>query len=326
VPNESAECRLYGFEQTKNFFSHINNVSLSLEDRIKITPTFALIGGLRVEEINVHRTAFDVNGVLRSADGYSKTFTPVTGRIGYTWEAVPGLTFYSLYATAADPAANNIFNIRPNQLVLTTSRTYETGLKQLFWNNRAEWTFSAFDIERNNVIQSKSGHLVNVASNVHAKGIEIAGAVRPTDQWKLWANVAFIESKYGNFIDNDTGEDFTGKTSPNVPRFIGNVGTSYRFVTRWPVEVGGSVRHVGARFMGDDNLVIMNSYTIVDAFAFIGIPRMDNPIKGVNSTRIGFRVRNLTDKKYAIWADPGYPDQVLLGAPRSYEVSAAFKW
>jgi iron complex outermembrane receptor protein len=70
----------------------------------------------------------------------------------------------------------------------------------------------------------------------------------------------------------------------------------------------------------------MNSYTIVDAFAFIGIPRMDNPIKGVDSTRIGFRVRNLTDKKYAIWADPGYPDQVLLGAPRSYEVSAAFKW
>jgi len=38
------------------------------------------------------------------------------------------------------------------------------------------------------------------------------------------------------------------------------------------------------------------------------------------------RVRNLADKKYAIWADPGYPDQVILGAPRTYEFGAAFKF
>jgi iron complex outermembrane receptor protein len=37
-------------------------------------------------------------------------------------------------------------------------------------------------------------------------------------------------------------------------------------------------------------------------------------------------VRNLADKKYAIWSDPFYPDQILLGAPRSYEISAALKF
>jgi iron complex outermembrane recepter protein len=37
-------------------------------------------------------------------------------------------------------------------------------------------------------------------------------------------------------------------------------------------------------------------------------------------------VRNLTDTKYAIWGDPFYPDQILLGAPRSFEMSAAFKF
>jgi len=42
--------------------------------------------------------------------------------------------------------------------------------------------------------------------------------------------------------------------------------------------------------------------------------------------RVTFRVRNLTDKKYAVWGDPGYPDQIILGAPRTFEVSAAFKW
>jgi iron complex outermembrane receptor protein len=320
---------LYLDESDEHIRTRVSNVALSFEDRLKITPTFALIGGLRFEEIELSRTRFSREGVLRSDIGYpfSKDFTPVTGRIGYTWEALPGLTFYSQYATAADPALANIFILRPTQpLLLTTSRTFETGVKQLFWGNRAEWTFSAYDIERDNVYQSKSGHLVNVAAKVHAKGIEIAGAVRPTDEWKLFANAAFVQSKYENFVDADTGEVFTGKTPPNVPRFVFNAGTSYRFPTRWPVEVGGVVRHVGDRFNNDDNLLIMNAYTLFDAFAFVDVNPRDLGWQGVKDTRIGFRVRNLTDRKYAVWGDPGYPDQILLGAPRSFEVSAAFKW
>ena len=126
---------LYGMQQTKNFYTHVDNVSLSFEDRIKLTSNFSLIGGIRVEQIDLSRTAFDVDGNLRSAAGYpfSTTFRPVTGRVGYTWEAVPGLTFYSQYATAADPTVANIFNLRPTTpLLLTTSRIYETGLKVLF--------------------------------------------------------------------------------------------------------------------------------------------------------------------------------------------------
>src|SRR5262249_17857293 len=158
------------------------------------------------------RTAYDVDGNLRSADGYpfEKRFTPTTGRIGYTWEFLPGLTWYSQYATAADPAVANIFIIRPTQpLVLTTTRTVETGLKELFGNNRAEVTASVYDIVRNNVYESKSGHRVDVAAQVHAKGFELAGAIKPIDGWKLWGNVAVVDSKYENFVDADTGESFT---------------------------------------------------------------------------------------------------------------------
>ena len=36
--------------------------------------------------------------------------------------------------------------------------------------------------------------------------------------------------------------------------------------------------------------------------------------------------KNLTNKLYASWGDPGYTDQIILGAPRSYEVAASFKW
>jgi iron complex outermembrane receptor protein len=321
---------LYGFQQTKPFFTHVDNISLSFEDRLKITPTFAVIGGVRIEEIKLSRTAFDVDGVLRSADGYpfTKTFTPTTGRIGYTWEALPGLTFYSQYATAADPAVANIFILRPTQpLLLTTSRIYETGVKQLLWDNRAEWAFSVFDIERQNVYSAKGGQQVEIAAKVRSKGIELAGAVNPLPGLKLWGNVAFVRATYANFdfIDgNGDPQSFTDKTPPNVPRFVGNAGASYRFATPWPVEAGASVRHVGNRFNFDDNLVTMNAYTIADAYVFVDIPK--SAFSAADNTRLTFRVRNLTNKLYAAWGDPGYPDQIVLGAPRSYEVAASFKW
>ena len=34
---------------------------------------------------------------------------------------------------------------------MTSARIYEAGVKQLFWDNRAEWTFAAYDIIRRNV-------------------------------------------------------------------------------------------------------------------------------------------------------------------------------
>ena len=320
----------YGAQQTKNFYTHVDNISMSFEDRIKLTKTFALIGGIRVEQIKLNRTAFDVDGVLRTADGFpfSKTFTPTTGRVGYTWEALPGLTFYSQYATAADPAVANILIIRPlTPLVLTTTRTYETGVKALFWDKRAEWTFSAFDTERRNVYVPETGLLNVIAGKIATKGIEWAGAVNPFGGLKLWGNVAFVQSRFVNFdfVDgNGVTQSYSGKTSPNVPRFLGNAGAAYRFATEWPVELGASVRHVGNRFNFQDNLVVMNAYTVGDAYVFVDIPK--TVFQAVDQTRLSFRVRNLTNKLYAAWGDPGYTDQIILGAPRSYEVAASFKW
>ena len=81
-----------------------------------------------------------------------QTGQPVSYRAAYTFEPVKGLMFYSMFATAYDPAAAGIFSVSPaNSLALTSAKIYETGVKQLFWDNRAEWTLAAYDITRNNV-------------------------------------------------------------------------------------------------------------------------------------------------------------------------------
>ncbi|MVT50581.1 TonB-dependent receptor [Bradyrhizobium yuanmingense] len=260
---------------------------------------------------------------MKAGFPFTKDWAPVTGRIGYTWEAVPGLTFFSQYATGADVAANNIFLLSPTQpLDLTTARTYETGVKHLFWDNRAEWSFSAYDIVRKNVYAAAGGMQLNIAGRQESKGVELAASIRPIEPLRLWGNIAYVDARYADY--NFAGGSFSGNTPPNVPRIVANAGASYRFFTPWPVELGITGRHVGDRYNTDANVVTMKAYTVADVYAFVDIPK--TAFNAVDQARLTFRVRNITDKRYAIWGDPFYPDQILLGAPRTYEISAAFKW
>jgi iron complex outermembrane recepter protein len=313
----------YGSLTTQQQTARIDNEALSFEDRLKLTRSFALIGGLRVEHIGLDRNSTNVNGLEKAGFPFTNDWAPVTGRIGYTWEAVPGVTFFSQYATGADVSANNIFLLGPTQpLDLTTARTYETGVKHLLWNNSAEWSFSAYDIERKNVYAAAGGMQLNIAGRQESKGVELAASVRPIEPLRLWGNIAYVDARYADY--NFAGGSFSGNTPPNVPRIVANAGASYRFFTRWPVELGIVGRHVGDRYNTDANVVTLKAYTVADFYAFVDIPR--TVFNAVDLARLTFRVRNIADKRYAIWGDPFYPDQILLGAPRTYEISAAFKW
>jgi len=313
----------YGLLTTKQQTARIDNEALSFEDRLKLTRTFALVGGLRVEHIGLDRNSTDKTGLVNAGFPFSQSWVPTTGRIGYTWEAVPGLTFFSQYATGADISANNIFLLNPTDpLNLTTARTYETGVKHLFWDNRAEWSFSAYDILRKNVYAAAGGMQLNLAGRQESKGVELAASIRPIEPLRLWGNIAYVDARYADY--DFVGGSFSGNTPPNVPRVVANAGASYRFFTPWAVELGITGRHVGDRYNADANTVTLKAYTVADVYAFVDIPK--TVFNAVDQARLTFRVRNIADKRYAIWGDPFYPDQILLGAPRTYELSAAFKW
>jgi iron complex outermembrane receptor protein len=145
--------------------------------------------------------------------------------------------------------------------------------------------------------------------------------VSPIDGLKLWGNAALIHARFGNF------GTFTGNVPPNVAPLVANAGLSYRFNHwRWPLEIGGSMRYVGNRFLEQDNLTTLNAYTTADVYAFLDIPGRDVAMPELENVRISMRVRNLTDAVYAAWSDTTYPDQILLGAPRTYEVGASARW
>jgi len=306
--------------------SRLDTLAASFEDRLKLTSAFALIGGVRLEDFTLARDGINFDGTIPTGLPFSQTWTPVSYRAAYTYEPIHDLMLYSMYATAYDPAAAGIFSVSPGtSLALTSARIYETGVKELLWEGRAEWTFSAYDIARRNVYVQTSDTTFSLAGEVLTKGVEMAAAVRPVDGLKLWGNVALTQARYGNF--DFAGGSWTGNTPSNVAPIIINAGASYRFDRwRWPVEVGGSVRHVGNRYLYEDDATTMLAYTTADAYAFVDILGKDIATPEVEKVRVMFRVRNLTNAIYAAWSDPGYPDQIYLGAPRTYELATSVKW
>jgi iron complex outermembrane recepter protein len=330
---------------TQEFTTQLDWVSESIEERLKVAPTIALIGGVRVDELKITNNGFETTGALLPDFPVSKSWEPVSYRAAVTWEPIEKLVFYSLYGTSYDPAASPIqlagFQAASGfPLTLTSSRIEEVGVKQSLWNNSAEWTFAAFDLDRRNVLEVVNAGpppVFGVAGDIESKGIELGGAIRPVDALKIWGNIAYTHARFDSDIlvpeDSGTGQStvvVNGNAPPNVAPIIVNVGASYRFEPRiwptpWPVEIGVSVRHVGSRYINEFNDVIMDEYTVADAYMFIDFEK-PSWLPSVDKTRLAFRVRNLTNKTYADFVDPGTPNQLYLGAPRSYEVALSFKF
>jgi iron complex outermembrane recepter protein len=253
------------------------------------------------------------------------------------------MVFYGLYGTSYDPASAPIQTVgfsaaQGFPLTLTSSLIKEVGVKQSLWNDRAEWTFAAYDLNRRNVVEQISAGpppTFGIAGDIESKGIELNGAIRPVDGLKLWGNIAFTHARFGSDIlaTGSTGAPaltVNGNVPPNVAPIIANAGASYRFVplawpTPWPIEIGTSVRHVDKRYITPFNDVYMDEYTVFDAYMFIDFER---PwwAPNVNRTRLSFWARNLTNKMYADFVDPGTQQQLYLGAPRSFEAALSFKF
>jgi iron complex outermembrane recepter protein len=302
--------------------SRLDDVAMAFEDRLKITSALALIGGVRLDDLTLTRDKVLVDGTVPDGFPFTTSWKPVSYRAAYTYEPIRDLMFYSMFATAYNPAAAALFSVTPAQTtLLTSSRLYETGAKQLFWDGNAEWTIAAYDIRQRNVFVPVNTTTTDVAGEVKSQGVEVAAAVRPFDGWKLWGNAAYTHARFVNF------DVWSGNAPPNVAPLIVNAGASYRFNHwRWPVELGGTLRHVGNRFLEPDDLTTLDAYTTADVYAFVDIPGWDLARPEIDNLRVTFRVRNLTNKIYAAWSDTTYPDQVLLGAPRTYEVAASARW
>ncbi len=283
----------------------ITTVAVFVEDSLEVTSRARLVAALRQDFIHLDRDSFNLDGSFNSTNAFERSFRPLSWRLGFVYEFDQALVGYVQWTSGADPVGSNIFLVNGNQdFDLTKVQQWEVGMKSRFFDNRAEVTLALYHIERKDIlVATGSGGQVDNVGKQQSSGLELEAAFQPTSHWSLGGNTAYTYAEFESFGAN------TGNRPANVPRWVMNAWTNYQNIFGLPFDVGARFRYVSARFNNNANTVTLKSYEIVD----LHLGYRKGPV------RVLVRVSNLFDTVYAYWGDTFYPDQVLLGSPRTYE-------
>ena len=313
--------------QTERFFSipgfsptivaddtnRVHTFALYAENRTALVHNLNLITALRHERLHLSLTNHGlVTPISPSDPAYiSRSYHPTTGRIGVTWDASPGMTFYAQYATAADPPSGIIATASAgalrNNTRLTTGRQFEAGAKFSFWNGQGAATLAAYHITRKNLATQDPNNRRRslLIGQQSSRGLEAAVSLRPTPRWLLEGNIGHSRAKYDSFYIN--GVSMAGKRPNNSPDTIANLWASYHITPALKASAG--LRHVSKIYADAANTLHWPAYTLLD----LGLSWQMRP-----GATLDFRVRNATNKVYATEIDT---DMAYLGAPRAFDLT-----
>ena len=295
----------------------MDTIAVFLEDNLDLTDSLNLVTGMRYDSIDLDRKNFNADGSYNPATSFTDTYKPLSWRIGPVYQVTPNMALYGQYSKAQDPPSSaSLFLVNAGgNFDLSEADQWEIGFKGQFEGERngtiTEVTLALYDIKRDDILTQVSQDEVSNIGSQSSRGVELALAMDATEHWRIGGNASYIDAKYELFVDPDFGIDATGNRPPNVPKWVLNLWTSLNNVGRLPLELGGGVRYVSGRFANSANTVTLSSYTLVDVLAAYQ----------AGSSRIMLRVRNLFDTEYSPWADVYYPNQIVLGSPRTYEIS-----
>lgn len=295
--------------------NRIRTLAFTLENRTEVLPGLSLVSALRKDFIDVDLT--NRRAVTASSPASaSRSYSPLTGRLGLNWQLSPEASLYAQYATAADPpsglmATASFADVLYNDK-LTTGRQAEVGGKFDFWDGRGSATVALYDIRRKN-ISTPDANNPGVSLPVgeqSSRGLELAGGLRLSRQVTLQANMAFVAPRYDDFSQtvNGVAVSRNGKVPTNTPRRIANVWVDYAFLPDWTASA--AARYVGKTYADAANTTWAPAYMVFDAAVSHRIDR---------NLTVTARVRNLTDKVYA--ANVSSAGMFYLGAPRAFELT-----
>ena len=256
------------------------------ENRIELTPAWAVIAGLRHDHADVRR-----RNLVSGQDEFDEAYDNTGWRLGTVFDLSSDLALYAQFARAADPVGGLLMISSANsKFDLSTGKQMEVGLKQSFWGRRGEWTLAAYAIRKNNLLARDP---VNPQLRVQvgqrsSRGIEATLGVDVAQGWRLDANASVLRARYDDFIEAEAGRAVSraGKVPPDVARQLANAWLSWNFMPGW--SASGGARFVGRRYADSANRIAMPAYATADlALRWQAAP----------DTTVSLRAANVFDKQ-----------------------------
>ena len=295
-----------------NFTSDVDGAALFLEDSLKLTERWTLVGGYRYDRIRVDRSVTDLNEGSRSR--FSTRYNANSTRLGTVYDVTPSSSVYAQYTNATIPVGSLFLLSQANaSFPLAKGQQWELGFKQTVGD--VDWTAAVYHIKLENVLTRDANDPRLTVNNGRqsSRGIELSADWRVTPQFTLSGNFAALNARYDSLTTAD-GASLVGNTPINVPERVANLYASYRF-KEVPVDLFAGLNYTGKIYTDNTNKVRINSHTTVDAAVSYHL----------RPAVITFRVRNLTDKFYAYHGGRS-STQVLVAPGRTYELGATFEF
>lgn len=190
-------------------------------------------------------------------------------RFGLKYQFNPNLMAYTTIAKGYRPGGLNYTANNETELRFGEEKTwsYEVGLKSSWLDNRliANLAFFYNDVNGYQVLQVDSrGFFSNVTNvDIKATGVEFELKAKPVKGLDLTASLGYVDSRYKNFSNPDTGEDLSDNRVPIVPQFTYNLAAQYR--SSGGLFARAEMRGYGITFFDDENEIKQEPYALVNA-------------------------------------------------------------
>lgn len=293
------------------FDSTTKQMSVFAENRTQLSERWSLVTGVRRDYVHVDR-----NNLVDGSQS-DKTLTGNNWKAGLVFALTQDTSFYGQVATSTD-GIGGLISLSPSQQQydLSTARQTEIGLKQLFWDQRGEFTLAAYRIVKKKLLTDDPGNptLKQQVGQQSSNGLEASLDLQLPNAWQLQANAAIVKAKYDDFEEVVGGVPVSrnGNRPVDVPRRTANLWLSKALTD--DLKAGAGVRYVDARYADMANRNELPSYTVIDATL---------SWKALRNTTLGLQVNNLFDRTYA-QSQYNEGQQWILGEPRSFFVTADY--
>ncbi|POA25212.1 MULTISPECIES: TonB-dependent receptor [unclassified Pseudomonas] len=293
------------------FDSTTKQMSVFAENRTQLSERWSLVTGVRRDYVHVDR-----NNLIDDSQS-DKTLTSNNWKAGLVFALTPETSFYGQVATSTD-GIGGLISLSPSQQQydLSTARQTEIGLKQLFWDQRGEFTLAAYRIVKKKLLTDDPGNptLKQQVGQQSSNGLEASLDLQLPHAWQLQANAAIVKAKYDDFSEVVDGQtlSYDGNRPVDVPRRTANLWLNKNLSD--DLKAGAGVRYVDARYADMANRNELPSYTVVDATL---------SWQALRNTTLGLQLNNLFDRQYA-QSQYNAGQQWILGEPRSFFVTADY--
>lgn len=247
-------------------------------DRLEIGPRWGVSASARYDRVT-NRLAdhLQAGGTDLSGD---VAYKRATGRLGVTWNPVPGFGLYASWGTGFLPPGteelvNNPFALGGynTQLVAATSSGEEIGVRgsigrSLSYDAAVFYLDTRNDFGRYRITTRPLETFYGNVGSTHRYGLETSLTWLPVESLALRAAYTYSHFTYVS-VETLTGETYTGTWLPNCPRHQLYADAEYHVTAA--LTAGASLEYTGAWYIDATNRVLANGYGRTDPYTLVHV-------------------------------------------------------